>query len=238
MKIYKGIMEGIGALKKSQSLPALREAMTKAIRFSGYQQFAYVRFAKDSPHVEESIYTYSEAWVIRYFENGYEGVDPVFVQALSQSDSFFWTSKTYERDANLWTFFKEANSFGIYQGITTPLKSASNRRAIMTIAASKTPANAGKLEADPAELAACRALSEAFHQTAITLSKTYSTNLKPREQEILSLASFGLTSEGIAAVLGIGIPYVNEVMTSLMHKLGTNSRTAAVRRAMELGLIE
>ena len=237
MEIYRDIIEGINALKKSQSIPALREAMTKAIRFSGYQQFAYVRFAKDSPHVEESIYTYSEAWVIQYFEKGYEGIDPIFTQSFNQSDSFFWTSKAYEQDRQFANFFKEANSFGIYQGITTPLKSAANRRAVMTVAASKTPRNAAKMEADPADIAACRALSEVFHQTAISLSKTYSTDLKPREQEVLSLSSCGLTSEGISAVLGIGVPYVNEVMTSLMHKLGTNSRTAAVRRAMELGLI-
>jgi DNA-binding NarL/FixJ family response regulator len=61
--------------------------------------------------------------------------------------------------------------------------------------------------------------------------------LSPREAEVLRLAASGLTSVAIGAQLGISAKTADTHAERACHKLGVSSRTAAVGRAVELGLI-
>ncbi|CAN5550932.1 helix-turn-helix transcriptional regulator [soil metagenome] len=62
--------------------------------------------------------------------------------------------------------------------------------------------------------------------------------LSKREREVLQVASEGLTDAEIGERLGISPRTVGRHLQSLYTKLGVNSRTAAVSRAFEHGLIE
>jgi DNA-binding NarL/FixJ family response regulator len=59
----------------------------------------------------------------------------------------------------------------------------------------------------------------------------------PQELEVLSLAANGLTNERIAAELGIGARTVKTRIQNVLAKLEVPDRTAAVARALRLGLI-
>lgn len=61
--------------------------------------------------------------------------------------------------------------------------------------------------------------------------------LSPREAEVLSLAATGLTSVAIGARLGISAKTADTHAERACAKLGVSNRTAAVGRAVELGLI-
>jgi len=61
--------------------------------------------------------------------------------------------------------------------------------------------------------------------------------LSDRELEVLKLAARGLTTAGIAQELYISTRTVDTHVQDACHKLGVRSRTAAVARAVELGLI-
>ena len=61
--------------------------------------------------------------------------------------------------------------------------------------------------------------------------------LSPREVEVLGLVVEGLTNAQIAKKLFLSPRTVDTHLTSVYHKLGVSSRTAATRFALEHGLI-
>ena len=61
--------------------------------------------------------------------------------------------------------------------------------------------------------------------------------LTAREKEILQHMAEGLANKQIALLLGISEHTVKFHLSSLYVKLGISSRTEAVRRGVELGLI-
>jgi NarL family two-component system response regulator YdfI len=113
----------------------------------------------------------------------------------------------------------------------------------------------GVLPPDAAEeelVAAVRAVSEGLWvgapgliQTLIRLNgRRESSNeespvepLTPREMEVIQLMAQGLANKQIAFSLGISEHTVKFHLSSLYAKLGISSRTEAVKRGIELGLI-
>lgn len=61
--------------------------------------------------------------------------------------------------------------------------------------------------------------------------------LTPREHEVLALVADGLRNRDIAARLGVSEHTVKFHLASVFGKLGATSRTDAVRRGFQLGLI-
>jgi DNA-binding NarL/FixJ family response regulator len=61
--------------------------------------------------------------------------------------------------------------------------------------------------------------------------------LTAREMEVIQLMAQGLANKQIALTLGISEHTVKFHLSSLYAKLGISSRTEAVRRGIELGLI-
>jgi DNA-binding CsgD family transcriptional regulator len=62
--------------------------------------------------------------------------------------------------------------------------------------------------------------------------------LTAREREVLALVAEGRANREVAARLGISEHTVKFHLTSIFGKLAVSSRTQAVRRALEWGLIE
>jgi DNA-binding NarL/FixJ family response regulator len=62
--------------------------------------------------------------------------------------------------------------------------------------------------------------------------------LTPRELDVLGLVSDGHGNRAIASRLGISEHTVKFHLASIFGKLGASTRTEAVRRGLELGLIE
>jgi len=57
----------------------------------------------------------------------------------------------------------------------------------------------------------------------------------PREREVLSWLAAGKTDQEIAEILGMSPRTVHKHLQHIYEKLGVETRTAAVMRAMELG---
>lgn len=62
--------------------------------------------------------------------------------------------------------------------------------------------------------------------------------LTPREKEVLQLAAMGLTNRAIGQRLGISDRTVQGHLANIYEKLQVNSRTEAVTKALQLGLIQ
>ena len=61
--------------------------------------------------------------------------------------------------------------------------------------------------------------------------------LSAREREVLGLIAQGLSNEAIARTLVVSIATVKKHATGIFGKLGVSSRTEAVVRARELGML-
>lgn len=236
--LYQTLIQNIHRLKNASHTDHLRKEFTLAIHAMGFQQFAYVRFNLKDINPEESIYTYSEAWKIRYFEKSYQLIDPIFERAFTESQPFFWSSAHYKDDPQLVQFFKEANKYGIGKGLTTSLKAVERKKAILTCACASTQNKNVPAFHDPAVLIAFQALAETFHQMAITFSEIYDHHLKYRERQVLKLCELGMETHKIATLLNLNKDYIHEIIANALRRLGVNNRTAAVARAKEIGEIE
>jgi DNA-binding NarL/FixJ family response regulator len=81
-----------------------------------------------------------------------------------------------------------------------------------------------------------QALNDAKDLSAsIETAENLKHNLSPRETEVLTLASKGLTNKEIAYRLGISDRTVQFHMNSIFNKTGTNSRTEAVALGVRNG---
>lgn len=235
---YIEIAETVRRLKAAEAVSDLKAEFTAALRKLGFQQFAYVRFKERELIPEDSLYTYSEAWVLSYFSNNYQKIDPVFKRAFTQSKPFFWSSEQYTQEPELKAFFYEASQFGIHQGITCPMRSASTKRTFLTVAAAATPDGLDTFIDNPKLYVTLNTLAQVFHQKAIEFSTVYDHEVKDRERQVLQLSSWGLTTEDMSAFLELNKDYVNEVVASAIVRLGVNNRVSAVQRARDMGYIE
>ena len=62
-------------------------------------------------------------------------------------------------------------------------------------------------------------------------------SLTRREIEVLQLLAWGASNQEIAGCLVVSLPTVKKHVANIMGKLGAESRTRAVARARELGLV-
>jgi DNA-binding CsgD family transcriptional regulator len=70
------------------------------------------------------------------------------------------------------------------------------------------------------------------------MESTHSLTLSSREKQCLAWTAQGKTSWVIATLLSISENTVNFHIKNAMRKLGTNNRTLAVVKAIELNLID
>ena len=96
----------------------------------------------------------------------------------------------------------------------------------------------GEPEAAPAPFASARLLDElrSTPRRNVTQADDYSP-LSPREIEILSYVSQGLSNKEIASILRISDQTVKNNITSILRKLNVNDRTQAVIYALRHGWI-
>jgi ATP/maltotriose-dependent transcriptional regulator MalT len=62
--------------------------------------------------------------------------------------------------------------------------------------------------------------------------------LTPREIEVLALAADGLSARDLAQVLVLSTSTVKTHLANIYEKLGVRNRTAAVAKALRLGIID
>lgn len=62
--------------------------------------------------------------------------------------------------------------------------------------------------------------------------------ISPREKQVLNLAAEGYTNKEIGRMLNTSMETVKDQIRSILYKLEARNRTAAVAKAIKLGLLE
>ncbi|RNJ42597.1 LuxR family transcriptional regulator [Mesorhizobium erdmanii] len=181
---------------------------------------------------------YPDEWQERYFEMGYDRIDPIIKTSRQRTSAFRW-SDVYN-DANTTEderrVFDEAATFGLRSGISVPLHGPQGRFAFMSFA---RPRDYGFQNRTIAylELAALH-----FHLRLAPLANSSAIDEYPdlsvRERECILWTARGKSSWEIGKILGISVNTVNFHIKNVMRKLDTGSRTVAAIKAVNFGIIE
>ncbi|APO70360.1 LuxR family transcriptional regulator protein (plasmid) [Rhizobium gallicum] len=184
------------------------------------------------------ILNYPEEWQKRYFEMGYDRIDPVTNKSRKRAGAFRW-SELYNHEStaeNERRVFDEAATFGLRSGISVPLHGPEGSFAVMSFAQSLAR------EFDDRTITYLQLAALHFHLGMGKFDTSSGSknlpNLSLREKECLLWVARGKSSWDIGVILGISENTVNFHVKNIMRKLNVNSRTVAAMKAFEFGIIE
>jgi LuxR family transcriptional activator of conjugal transfer of Ti plasmids len=232
--------EFFDAIQTANSADAFERVATRLAQKLGFQRFAYLRLAGETPLL---ISSYPKSWTSRYFQLGYHELDPVVRRARVERGLFSWgqgaAAQTGNREQR--RFFDEAATFGIRSGITVPVRGGFGRMAAFTLAT-------GDREVDPERLVAewddlVQLVGLYFHthvavrlESAATAQQAAS-ELTQRERQCLAWTAQGKTVADIAVLVEIARRTVVFHLENARRKLGAASIAQCVAEALRRGLL-
>jgi len=180
--------------------------------------------------------SYPKVWQKRYIEAGYVNIDPVVGRAFLSQTPFSWGKRDYAKTPQFWD---EAKSFGVRVGWTKSSLDGSGTIGLLSMARPTEVLTKKELKhkerrmrwlAQAAHLSFCHLLNPAaFFEMPNPLTR--------RETEILQWAADGKTAPEIGEILNISANTVNFHIKNAILKLRVPNKTAAVVRAIMLGLL-
>ncbi|WP_352799919.1 LuxR family transcriptional regulator [Mesorhizobium sp. M0870] len=181
---------------------------------------------------------YPREWQQRYFEMGYDRIDPTIKRSRRRVEAFRW-SEVYNDESTTEDerrVFDEAATFGLRSGISVPLHGPDGRFAIMNFA----QAWDGELQNRAITYLQLAALH--FHLRVDKFANPSdieeAPNLSPREKECILWTAKGKSSWEIAKIVGISVNTVNFHIKNIMRKMDATSRTTAAIKAIKFRIIE
>lgn len=178
------------------------------------------------------------AWQERYLRRGYHEIDPTVQYAKTAVAPLVWSRDSFvSRRTNRW--LKDALAIGFNHGWTQPMRDASGRFGMLTLARGEGAIGTEELEEKQPML---QWLAQVVHRRLFGEFQAWQRNesirrLTERELVCLRLAADGATSGEIADVTGVGERTVNFHVANAISKLGALNKTHAVALALRLGLL-
>ena len=204
----------------------------------GFQWFAYLHLSGDTPTL---ISSYPKSWTNRYFDLGYQQIDPVVLRARQESGLFSWSGSAPSARGNREQrrFFDEAMTFGIKSGITVPIRSGFGRMAAFTMASDEPAASVERLVGNRRDVYQLVGLYFHAHVTAKvrTAVKQGEGVLTQRERQCLAWVARGKTVADTAILIGIAPRTVVFHLEKARQKLDASSIAQCVAEAMRRGLL-
>jgi LuxR family transcriptional regulator, activator of conjugal transfer of Ti plasmids len=206
----------------------------------GFRWFAYLRLSDNIPTLMSS---YPKSWTDRYFDLGYQQIDPVVRRARLESDLFSWSGSAAKavgtREQR--RFFDEAMTFGIKSGVTVPIRSGFGRMAAFTMATDEPTASVERLVDDYRDIFQLVGL---YFHTHVTVRVRAGVKLQEgeialtqRERQCLAWAAQGKTVADIAVLTEIAPRTVTFHLGNARRKLNAASITQCVAEALRRGLL-
>lgn len=184
---------------------------------------------------------YPEDWMNYYLSSSYDNIDPIRKEcAMEVQRVFTWEGidKIRPFDRNERKVMNQADDAGLKNGVAVSLKNIHNEVVALGYASSR-----GGIELEAVMLSILKLISVQFYDVyqslkAKTLNDRHRISLTAREREVLQWASAGKSNTDIATILNISESAINYHLMNCYSKLGVNSKTVAVVKAMRLSLIK
>jgi len=203
--------------------------------------FEYCAFGLQFPYPLTSrrvvlVNNYPQAWQETYRKNNYVSQDPTVAQGRRSTAPFVWSDQLFKEDPALWN---EAQAHGVRHGWSQSSMDGSGAASLLTLARSHDAITKTELDANESRM---RWLASVAH---LSLSNVYLSNLRAkvvpnlteRELEILRWSADGKSAMEIADILSISKNTVDFHVKNAVQKLQTSNKTAAVVRAVMMGLL-
>ncbi len=232
----RAFQEFLDAIQTASDEAAFERIARRVTERLGFKWFAYLRLTDNAPVL---ISSYPRSWTKRYFELGYQDLDPVVRRVRRQHELFCWDG---EGSLTIGTrqqrrFFEEAMAFGITSGVTMPIRGGFGRIAAFTLATDDREMRPERLVGESRDL--LHLLGLYFHTHATTrldasgLAATGgASDLSPRERQCLAWAAQGKTVADIAVLTEIAPRTVTFHLENARRKLNAASITQCVAEAV------
>ncbi|ABD05129.1 transcriptional regulator, LuxR family [Rhodopseudomonas palustris HaA2] len=215
--------------------PSLVRQFESHIASAGFS--AYIMAALPAPGAGLAELTLANGWPRGWFElyvgRNYMAVDPVPRHGAATVQPFEWSDAPYDRkrDRAAHQVMTDAAEFGLVRGYCIPLHYDDG--GAMISMAGEAP------DLDPTAKGAMQLIGVYAHNRLRSLNrpKPQRRLLTSRECEILSWAAQGKTAWEISMILRIAERTVKFHLIEASRKLNAVNRTAAVAKALSLGLI-
>ncbi|WP_159565766.1 helix-turn-helix transcriptional regulator [Budvicia diplopodorum] len=205
-----------------------------------YSYFLSQKFINSTPLV---ISNYPDAWVSYYIDAELYLIDPVFLSAKQSILPFAWSEiSTADEPWGGGEVLKFAQQHNLFDGYTFTIHDANNCMALLSFCNidedKEFPNNIRKYKND------IQMLLITVHDEIIKAIRIYQlTNnkqsiLSAREIEILQWVSLGKTYIESAIILGIRERTIKFHMKNIVNKLNVSNAKHAIKKAIELHLLE
>lgn len=179
---------------------------------------------------------YSPVWQKRYTELGYLFIDPTVKHGQRSPQPLVWTEDVFSASRPLW---EDARAHGLSVGWAQSSLGANGSGGMLSLARSHDMLTAKELDAKENQMRwlvniAHLSLSRILTQKSI---HSQSIRLTRREIEVLKWTGDGKSAQEIADILHVTKHVVNFHIKNVISKLQTTNKTAAVIKAVMLGLL-
>jgi len=180
--------------------------------------------------------SYPEAWRQRYLNQGYLAIDPTVLHGQRSSAPLVWTDRVFESTPQFWN---EARDTGLSVGWSQSSIDHMGVVGMMSLARSKEALSSAELAAKEVRMRWLVQVSHLALSRVVTgkLMREGRPTLTGREIEVLKWTADGKSAADISCILHLSIDTVNFHIKNAVAKLQTSNKTAAVVRAMVLGLL-
>lgn len=176
--------------------------------------------------------SYPTLWQQRYAERNYLDVDPTVQLGAVSQRPIIWGDEVFATTPELWD---DARDAGLRVGWAKSTLEGLSVGGMLTLSRTSEPLTDKELAAKEHRM---RWLAQTAHQGfRRVLAAKWNIPLSIREKEVLRWAADGKTVTEISAILDISVATVKFHTRNAAEKLGTVNRTAAVARAVAMGLL-
>ncbi|MTV14031.1 MULTISPECIES: autoinducer binding domain-containing protein [Bradyrhizobium] len=239
--IENTFQEFIDAIQTAGDATAFERVAARLAQRLGFQRFAYLRLAGDNPML---ISSYPKSWTGRYFDLGYQRLDPVVLRARVERDLFSWggVARAPAGNREQRHFFDEASTFGIRSGITVPIRGGFGRVAAFTLATSEREIDPDRLIGEWRDIVHQVGLYFHVHvgarlDAAFVAQQSAGSELTQRERQCLAWTAQGKTAADVAVLVAIAPRTVVFHLENARRKLGATSIAQCVAVALRRGLL-
>jgi LuxR family quorum-sensing system transcriptional regulator CciR len=238
------ISDFIEQSNQMDSPAAILALMERAAGDLGFDRYAYCALTRRERYdvggnpAPAVALNYPTSWTDYYFEHNYPAKDPVLLYTPEIENPFLWDwlSTAFRLDRAQRTVMQQAREAGLKDGVGVPLHGPQGNVCLVSFAA-------GNAHPGPAaELRKLGVLAAQFHAAYSEIGRTEIDRhsvaaLSERERECLQWIANGKSSWDVGRILNISEYTVNYHVRNTFRKLDTNSRIAAVVKAIRYGLI-
>lgn len=232
---YEDLMSKVDGARCEKFIYAQLDAAAQSLGFEYCAFGLKIPYPLTRPRVV-MINNYSQAWQNRYQSGNYLASDPTVAHGYRSNAPVLWTDDFFSKHQDLW---EEAKSNGLCHGWSQSCMDTSGTASLLTLARSKDPISAVELKANVKRMqwlvsVAHLSLSNAYQSGA---KEELKSSLTDREIEVLRWSADGKSAGEIAEILSLSKNTIDFHIKNAVSKLQTANKTAAVVRAIMLGLL-